>query len=68
MKTAFFAGTFRPSTGSSLVVQIPDHIWLEADMKQDTTCIAEWIGNELNWSFIPVKYWSAPLEKANENG
>tara|TARA_B100000809_G_C14615178_1_gene342730 strand:+ start:151 stop:405 length:255 start_codon:yes stop_codon:yes gene_type:complete len=44
---AVFACLMRPSTNTSLLVKIPDHV------NRDN--LVEWVGDEFDWGFIPME-------------
>ena len=46
----------RPSTQSSIEVVLPDEVVEEVEKSGDITKAADWIGNEFNWQFIPLKF------------
>lgn len=43
----------RPSTGSELSVEIPENIVREGNADE----AIDWIGEEFNWRFIPLKFY-----------
>jgi hypothetical protein len=53
----------RPSTGSELSIEIPEDIVREVNAAQDTATVVDWIGEEFNWQFVPLKFYN----KAKDN-
>ncbi len=51
-----FCTAVRPSTQSSIEVVLPDELVDEVEKSGDITKAADWIGNEFNWQFIPMKF------------
>ncbi len=51
-----FCIAVRPSTQSSIEVLLPDEVVEEVEKSGDITKAADWIGNEFNWQFIPLKF------------
>lgn len=46
----------RPSTQSSIEIVLPNEVVEEVEKSGDITKAADWIGNEFNWQFIPLKF------------
>ena len=46
----------RPSTQSSVEVVLPDEVVEEVEKSGDIAKATDWIGNEFNWQFIPLKF------------
>lgn len=57
----------RPSTGSELSVEIPEDIVREVNATQDTATAVDWIGEEFNWQFIPLKFFPRGFMKEKDN-
>jgi antitoxin component of MazEF toxin-antitoxin module len=46
----------RPTTGSSIEVEIPADIVKQVEVDGDHSIAVDWIGNELGWQFIPMSF------------
>ena len=46
----------RPSTGSTIEIEIPEDVVQRVDFNQDITLATQWIGEEFNWQFIPTSF------------
>lgn len=46
----------RPSTQSSIEIVLPNEVVEEVEKSGDVAKAADWIGNEFNWQFIPLKF------------
>tara|TARA_A100001515_G_C4518811_1_gene192668 strand:- start:202 stop:381 length:180 start_codon:yes stop_codon:yes gene_type:complete len=46
----------RPSTGSTIEVELPTEIVKAVEDQSSPTPAVEWIGNEFNWQFIPASF------------
>ena len=46
----------RPSTGTKMEIVIPEDIAQESSEAQDATIMTQYIGEEFNWSFIPMQF------------
>lgn len=57
MSDKVYCKVARPSTGSQLSVEIPEGIVREVNTTQDTATAVDWIGEEFNWQFIPLKFY-----------
>jgi len=55
----------RPTTGSSIEVEIPTDVVKDVEVDGDHSIAVDWIGNEFGWQFIPMSFEAA---KGNTNG
>lgn len=46
----------RPTTGSSIEVEIPADIVKQVEVDGDHSIAVDWIGNEFGWHFIPMSF------------
>ena len=46
----------RPTTGSSIEVEIPADIVKQVEVDGDHSIAVDWIGNEFGWQFIPMSF------------
>jgi hypothetical protein len=46
----------RNTTGSVLRVEIPDDVRDASEAANDVSIAAQWVGEEFNWQFIPMKF------------
>jgi len=54
----------RPTTGSSIEVEIPADIVKQVEVDGDHSIAVDWIGNEFGWQFIPMSF-EIPQEGKN---
>lgn len=47
----------RPSTGSELSIEIPEDIVRKVEGIMSPAPACDWIGEEFNWQFIPLKFY-----------
>ena len=55
----------RPTTGSSIEVEIPADIVKQVEVDGDHSIAVDWIGNEFDWQFIPMNF---EVTKESANG
>ena len=46
----------RPSTGSTIEIEIPWDIVQSVEIAKDVTLATQWIGEQFDWQFIPTSF------------
>ena len=46
----------RPTTGTKIDVVIPEDVAQESSTAEDPTIMSEYVGELLNWQFIPMQF------------
>jgi len=57
----------RPSTGSTIEIQMPFNVVQSVQTTNDITLATEWVGKELGWQFIPMSFEIEDNENYNQN-
>jgi hypothetical protein len=57
----------RPTTGSTIEVEIPESVARAVDVCGDITIACGWIGKEFNWQFIPLSFTPNYNENHDKN-